>query len=230
MGVCSSFLPARAHLRKTYAKHNSARHCFIAVVDPICMFSSIFLNGTSTDKYPVAEVAMTFLCALKSSPLCRTTTQVLSRTQTRPVSSSPYGRTHVWKRRPKTLPNPCVPTFPQLVVRADGATYTHHITSPRSTIRLTRDTTTHPLWNASSMGNAEGDEGEVTGRLGRFNRRFEGLGGSGGDVQWMEGVDGEERLTQEQIEEMKKGVWGSAKAGGVAGGGKKSGPGSGRRK
>ncbi|KAH8081342.1 hypothetical protein BXZ70DRAFT_874083, partial [Cristinia sonorae] len=103
----------------------------------------------------------------------------------RQVSSSPYGRTHVWKRRPKVLPNPCVPTFPQLVVRADGATYTHHITSPRSVIRLTRDTTNHPLWNTSSMI-GEGDESELTGRLGRFNKRFEGIGGTGSEVQWME--------------------------------------------
>lgn len=148
--------------------------------------------------------------------------------QTRSVSSSPYGRTHVWKKRPRVFPNPCVPVFPQLVVRADGATYTHYITSPRSVIRLTRDTTNHPLWNASSS-TGETDENESAGRLGRFNRRFEGLGGSGSEVQWMEGVDNGERLTQEQVEEMKKSVWSNVKSGGAAAASKK-GPGSGRRK
>jgi hypothetical protein len=32
------------------------------------------------------------------------------------------------------------------------------------------------------------DEGAMTGRLGRFNRRFEELGGDVGDVSWMEDV------------------------------------------
>ena len=65
-------------------------------------------------------------------------------TQTRSVSSSPYGRTHVWKRRPNKLPNPVVPQFPQRVIRSDGSTFTHWTTSPRSVIRLTRDVTNNP--------------------------------------------------------------------------------------
>ena len=32
------------------------------------------------------------------------------------------------------------------------------------------------------------DEGAMTGRLGRFNRRFEELGSDVGDVSWMEDV------------------------------------------
>lgn len=79
-------------------------------------------------------------------------------------------------------------------------------------------------------GESEGNE--LTGRLGRFNRRFEGLGGAGSDVRWMEGVDGGKPLTKEQLAVMKKSVWTSSKTGG--GGGrdvaKKGGPGSGRRK
>lgn len=41
------------------------------------------------------------------------------------------------------------------------------------------------------MWKSEGaeEEGEVTGRLGRFKRRFEGLGGSGTDVDWMGGSE-----------------------------------------
>ncbi|KAI0076420.1 hypothetical protein K474DRAFT_1568143, partial [Panus rudis PR-1116 ss-1] len=90
------------------------------------------------------------------------------------VSSSPYGRTHVWKHRPPTLPLPFVPKFPQLVVRADGSTYTQYTTSPRSVIRLTRDTSNNPIWNPSFwVGEGKGEEEDaVTGRLGRFRRRF----------------------------------------------------------
>ncbi len=92
---------------------------------------------------------------------------------TRSVSSSPYGRTHVWKRRPKRLPNPIVPQFPQRVIRSDGSSFTHWTTSPRPLIRLTRDVTNHPLWNVSTlMGEGAAEESEVTGRLGRFNRKF----------------------------------------------------------
>ncbi|KAF8504501.1 hypothetical protein F5888DRAFT_1656292 [Russula emetica] len=92
---------------------------------------------------------------------------------TRSVSSSPYGRTHVWKRRPKSLPNPIVPQFPQRVIRSDGSSFTHWTTSPRPLIRLTRDVTNHPLWNVSALlGDGAVEESEVTGRLGRFNRKF----------------------------------------------------------
>lgn len=95
------------------------------------------------------------------------------RSGTRGVSSSPYGRTHVWKRRAKRLPNPVVPQFPQRVIRADGSSFTHWTTSPRSLIRLTRDVTNHPLWNIAALrGEGVAEESEVSGRLGRFNRKF----------------------------------------------------------
>ncbi|KAH7927018.1 hypothetical protein BV22DRAFT_1061762 [Leucogyrophana mollusca] len=97
---------------------------------------------------------------------------------TRSVSTSPYGRTHVYKRRPNKLPNPLVPHFVQRVYRADGSSFTHWTTSPRSRIRLTRDTTNNPLWNATARlsgsvsGGVEEEEEEGTGRMGRFRRRF----------------------------------------------------------
>ena len=103
----------------------------------------------------------------------------------RAVSSSPYGRTHVWKRRPKTLPNPTVPLFPQRLVRVDGSTVVHHTTSPRSVIRLTRDTTNNPVWNAARFVGMDEEEDEVTGRMGRFSRRFGELGGHKVDMDWM---------------------------------------------
>jgi len=105
---------------------------------------------------------------------------------TRSVSSSPYGRTHVWKRRPKRLPNPIVPQFPQRVIRSDGSSFTHWTTSPRPLIRLTRDVTNHPLWNVSALlGEGAAEESEVTGRLGRFNRKFVVE-----EVDWMSEAEG----------------------------------------
>ncbi|OBZ74181.1 hypothetical protein A0H81_06117 [Grifola frondosa] len=109
-------------------------------------------------------------------------------TQSRCVSSSPYGRTHVWKHRQRKLPNPVVPQFPQRVIRADGSTFIHLTTSPRSVIRLTRDTTNNPLWNAAKFVGENEEEDEVTAALGRFNRRFDGLGGHGEEVDWMSGA------------------------------------------
>ncbi|KAJ7284728.1 hypothetical protein C8J57DRAFT_1051898 [Mycena rebaudengoi] len=109
----------------------------------------------------------------------------------RSISSSPYGRTHVWKRRRPVLPNPVVPKFQQRVVRADGSSFTHWTTSPRSLIRLTRDTTSNALWNTGMWADGRGleEESETTGRLGRFNRKFEGIGGARSEVDWMEGVE-----------------------------------------
>ena len=108
----------------------------------------------------------------------RSLLQITISSQIRLVSSSPYGRSHVWKRRPPVLPNPVVPKFPQRVIRSDGTSFTHWTTSPRSSIRMTRDTTNNPVWNTRQWSNDRGieEESALTGRLGRFNRRFEDLG------------------------------------------------------
>ena len=130
------------------------------------------------------------LAALASTSRC-TKAPAAAPSLTRHVSSSPYGRTHVWKHRPHELPKPFVPQFPQRVVRADGSTFTHYTTSPRSDIRLARDTTNNPLWNAARLSGETEEEDLVTGRLGRFNRRFDGLGGHGHEVDWMTEASGE---------------------------------------
>ncbi|KAF7302870.1 hypothetical protein MKEN_01249200 [Mycena kentingensis (nom. inval.)] len=111
--------------------------------------------------------------------------------QIRSISSSPYGRTHVWKRRKPVLPNPVVPKFPQRVVRADGSSFVHWTTSPRSLIRLTRDTTTNPIWNTFMWADGRGieEENEATGRMGRFNRRFVGIGSAKDGMDWMESAE-----------------------------------------
>lgn len=107
--------------------------------------------------------------------------------QCRAVSNSPYGRTHVWKRRPPVLPNPMVPKFPQKVIRSDGTSFTHWTTSPRSLVRLTRDTTNNPIYNTGRDGDRSVEEETgSTGRLGRFNRKFEEFGADLEDITWMD--------------------------------------------
>ncbi|KAF8838562.1 hypothetical protein BDN67DRAFT_73277 [Paxillus ammoniavirescens] len=118
-------------------------------------------------------------------------------TVTRWHSTSPYGRSHIQKKHSRSLPAPVVPHFLQHVTRADGSTFTHWTTSPRSKIVLTRDTTNHPLWNATervsgaSSENNQDEEEEGTGRMGRWKKRF------GEDIaadEWLElqeGVEGD---------------------------------------
>lgn len=109
------------------------------------------------------------------------------RQKCRSISNSPYGRTHVWKRRPPVLPNPVVPKFPQKVIRSDGTSFTHWTTSPKSLVRLTRDTTNNPFWNTGNPSDKSiEEESGTTGRMGRFNRRFEDLGTQLDDTQWLE--------------------------------------------
>ncbi|KAG0706684.1 hypothetical protein DFH29DRAFT_900893 [Suillus ampliporus] len=119
-------------------------------------------------------------------------------TLTRSVSTSPYGRSHVFKQRLPKLPNPVVPHFPQRVIRADGSSYMQWTTSPRSRITLTRDTTNNPLWNATQRlsgavgeGGIEDEEQEGTGRLGRFRRRFGQDVGAGEWTELQEGIEAE---------------------------------------
>ncbi|KAF4611867.1 hypothetical protein D9613_003962 [Agrocybe pediades] len=105
----------------------------------------------------------------------------------RSISNSPYGRTHVWKRRAPVLPNPLVPKFPQKVIRSDGTSFTHWTTSPKSLVRLTRDTTNNPLWNTGNPNDTSiEEESSSTGRMGRFSRKFETLGSDLEDDAWME--------------------------------------------
>ena len=105
----------------------------------------------------------------------------------RSISNSPYGRTHVWKRRAPVLPNPLVPKFPQKVIRSDGTSFTHWTTSPKSLVRLTRDTTNNPHWNTGNPSDRSlEEESGAVGRLGRFSRKFEELGSDLDDSSWME--------------------------------------------
>ncbi|GJE86563.1 hypothetical protein PsYK624_026430 [Phanerochaete sordida] len=104
-------------------------------------------------------------------------------TYARAVSTSPYGRTHVWRNRDPKLPKPFVPHFPQLVVLADGSSFVQHTTSPRGTFRSTRDTSNNPLWNALIAREGDEEEGRLVGRMGRFSKKFEGMEISVDDIE-----------------------------------------------
>lgn len=120
--------------------------------------------------------------------------------QTRLVSNSPYGRTHVWKHRRPKLPNPIVPIFPQRVTLSDGSTFTHYTTSPRSRIRLARDLTNNPLWNyGTSKGGLFEDEEGSSGRMGRFRRKFEEFSGN---LEWV--TEENDVASEEQPEKSKQ--------------------------
>ncbi|KAF9231442.1 hypothetical protein BU15DRAFT_56112 [Melanogaster broomeanus] len=125
---------------------------------------------------------------------------------TRWHSTSPYGRSHIQKKHPRSLPAPVVPHFIQHVTRADGSTFTHWTTSPRSKIVLTRDTTNHPLWNATervsgaSSGNNQDEEEEGTGRMGRWKKRFGDEVSSEEWLEFQEGVEGEKEPAADQGE------------------------------
>jgi hypothetical protein len=86
-----------------------------------------------------------------------------------------YGKTHVTVKKPRRLPAPVVPTFPQKVTLSDGSTFTHWTTSPRSSIRLTRDISNSPLWTLSAARG--GQEEDQSGRLSRFRSKFNQGGG-----------------------------------------------------
>ncbi|KDN46689.1 hypothetical protein RSAG8_04069, partial [Rhizoctonia solani AG-8 WAC10335] len=88
------------------------------------------------------------------------------------VSGSPYGKSHLIPTTPH-LPNPVVPTYPQTVFLSDGSSFTHRSTTPRSVVRLTRDITNNPVWQPGLEARA-GEEEDLSGRLGRYKRRFDG--------------------------------------------------------
>ncbi|KAF9113138.1 hypothetical protein BGX27_002131 [Mortierella sp. AM989] len=93
------------------------------------------------------------------------------------------------------------PRFPELfdqtVVLSNGATFTLRTPSPRSQIRLTRDTRNHPLWNPEMRGNTSGDD---SGQLSRFAKKFGDLEGFGDDLEFADGGDVDRKaLTAKQI-------------------------------
>lgn len=72
------------------------------------------------------------------------------------------------------LPRPA-PQFDQVTLLSDGSSIRLTTTSPRSTVRLTRDPTNHPLWNPSMERSQGASEDDESGRVARFRRRFGGV-------------------------------------------------------
>ncbi|KAG0364373.1 hypothetical protein BC939DRAFT_250690 [Gamsiella multidivaricata] len=87
--------------------------------------------------------------------------------------------------------------FDQTVVLSNGATFTLRTPSPRSQIRLTRDTRNHPLWNPEMHGKSSGDD---SGQLSRFAKKFGDLDGFGDDLDFADGGDIDRKnLTAKQV-------------------------------
>ncbi|KAI9016947.1 hypothetical protein BC832DRAFT_543272 [Gaertneriomyces semiglobifer] len=63
------------------------------------------------------------------------------------------------------------PLFHQTIVHSDGSTFSLPTTSPRSILKLTKDTRNHPLWNPAL--NVLDDQ---SGELAKFEKAFGDLG------------------------------------------------------
>ncbi|OMH82854.1 54S ribosomal protein L36, mitochondrial [Zancudomyces culisetae] len=72
---------------------------------------------------------------------------------------------------------PRIESFRQKIILSDGSTFTLHSTSPKSVIKLAKDTRNHPLWNPQYKLDLQ-DEG---GHLSRFNKKFGEYGNIGED-------------------------------------------------
>ncbi|KAF9415578.1 hypothetical protein BGZ94_000057 [Podila epigama] len=86
--------------------------------------------------------------------------------------------------------------FDQTVVLSNGATFTLRTSSPRSQLRLTRDTRNHPLWNPELRGTSTGDD---SGQLSKFAKKFGDMDGFG-DLEFADGGDVDRKsLTAKQV-------------------------------
>ncbi|CAG8538923.1 22580_t:CDS:1 [Cetraspora pellucida] len=59
--------------------------------------------------------------------------------------------------------------FTQQIILSNGATYTMRTTSPKSIIKLIKDTRNHPLWNPTTQSDSLDDE---SGQLSKFTKKF----------------------------------------------------------
>jgi ribosomal protein L31 len=87
------------------------------------------------------------------------------------LSTALKGRTH--RPRPLGLPPASPPLYPQQVVLADGSSFTHWTTSPRSVYKLTKDLSNHPMWYPNRV--ASRDLQDEFGRIGRFRQKYAGF-------------------------------------------------------
>lgn len=110
------------------------------------------------------------------------------------------------------------PVFVQKIVLSDGSTYQKLTTSPRPSIRLTKDIRNAQLWNPDAGKSLNQEE---NGRLARFRGRFAGFspetasteasasGDSGGavdDMDWMVSSDARQapKMSDREMRESNK--------------------------
>lgn len=75
------------------------------------------------------------------------------------------------------------PVFTQKIVLSDGSTYSKLTTSPRPSVRLTKDIRNAALWNPDAGKSLNQEE---NGRLARFKGRFAGYSSEeSDDMDWM---------------------------------------------
>lgn len=87
------------------------------------------------------------------------------------LSTALLGRTH--RHTPLGLPPASPPLYPQQVILADGSSFTHWTTSPRSVYKLTKDLSNHPLWYPNRT--ASRDLQDEFGRIGKFRTKYSGF-------------------------------------------------------
>jgi len=95
------------------------------------------------------------------------------------------------------------PTFTQKIVLSDGSTFSKLTTSPRQSVRLTKDIRNAQLWNPDAGKSLNQEE---NGRLARFKGRFAGYGqeeGQEGDMDWMvsEGARAAPKMSDRELRE-----------------------------
>ncbi|RKP35968.1 hypothetical protein BJ085DRAFT_23850 [Dimargaris cristalligena] len=72
------------------------------------------------------------------------------------------------KKKKYTGPTTNPEIFSQRVVLTDGSTITLRTTSPKSQLKLTKDTRNHPLWNPT-LGNLMSDDVDHLQRFSKFS-------------------------------------------------------------
>jgi hypothetical protein len=89
---------------------------------------------------------------------------------TQTLARSSLGHSHVNRPSHSLLPPASPPVFPQLVVHADGSSFTHYTTSPRSVFKMNRDATNNPAWFPNKVSTRDGQD--EYGRIAAFREKF----------------------------------------------------------
>ncbi|WVO12902.1 hypothetical protein L204_100510 [Cryptococcus depauperatus] len=134
-------------------------------------------------------------------PARQTILQIRTKTHRASPSSLWISRNHL-KPQP-TVPPPVIPTYPMKVILSDGSSFTAYTTAPTpSTKKLTRDVNNNPLWIPASEKKGLGGSDE--GRVGKFKRKYEDLGGNAAGVNDNEEVAQADTFTLDDLDWMSE--------------------------